>query len=218
MAMNETEYNKLICSIFDIMLKDGIKNLKMDGVATTLGISKRTLYEIFVSKADMIMKTMHHMGDRFHHIADEIFSDSPNYLIAMIRVFTIQRHILCILNNNLFLDMGRLYPDVKAFYIEETDLYYHKNVIWYQQGVEQGLLCDNIDYNLQLKILQVQIESLKRMENLFPPGITLIQAYDAMSIGFLRSITSPKGRVVLEEAIKDIDNTTKGIEKYLFTI
>ena len=47
-------------------------------------------------------------------------------------------------------------------------------------------------------MMSIQMESLKRMEELFPPDITLLEVYDSICISFLRGISSPKGLEILD--------------------
>lgn len=45
----------------------------------------------------------------------------------------------------------------------------------------------------------LQYESLACMHDVFPPDVTLAQAYESITIGFLRSIATPKGMQILDE-------------------
>ena len=200
----ETEmYHKLLSMIFQLILERGIKGLTMDSVASSLSISKRTLYEIFESKSDMIVKTMSHMNEKRHKVAKEAYLSAPNSLIGILRIFLIQREFICKVNVNFFRDMDQISHDVREYYREQSE----RNIVniqcFFKQGIEEGVLRDDIDFTVQYRILEIQMESLKRMEEHFPPEITLIRAYDAIYVGFLRGIVSSKGMEMLDEIIKD---------------
>ena len=55
-----------------------------------------------------------------------------------------------------------------------------------------------------MRMMKVQMESVKRMEELFPPDITLLQIYDSISLGFLRSIASPAGMKLLDASAREL--------------
>ena len=63
----------------------------------------------------------------------------------------------------------------------------------------QGVFSKNIDLDLQIRVLLVQLESLKRMEDFFPPEITISQVFIVIGRGFLRNIVSSKGLEMLEQ-------------------
>lgn len=67
------------------------------------------------------------------------------------------------------------------------------------KGVEEGVFRPNIDYRIIIRLFMIQMESLKRMEENFPPDVTLLEAYETASTALLRSIATPKGLEILEE-------------------
>ena len=213
----ETEaYHKLLSMIFQLILERGIKGLTMDTVASSLSISKRTLYEIFDSKSDMIVKTMSHMNEKRHKVAEEAYLSAPNSLIGILRIFFIQREFVCNVNVNFFRDMDLISPDIKEYYRQQSERTLANSQRFFAQGVEEGVLRDDVDFAVQFRILQIQMESLKRMEEHFPPEISLIRAYDAIFVGFLRGIVSEKGMKMLDEILKNPTPFKQEIEKYLY--
>lgn len=66
-------------------------------------------------------------------------------------------------------------------------------------GIRQGVFRSDSNYPVIIPLFRVQMESLKRMEEFFPPGITLVEAYNAIALGLLRSIATPDGMRVLDE-------------------
>ncbi|MDE6335182.1 MAG: TetR/AcrR family transcriptional regulator, partial [Muribaculaceae bacterium] len=53
--MTPGAYDALIDAIGELLLKRGLKATTMDSIASALQISKRTLYEIFNSKNEMVL-------------------------------------------------------------------------------------------------------------------------------------------------------------------
>lgn len=65
-------------------------------------------------------------------------------------------------------------------------------------GVRQGVFRDDVNYEIIIRLFRIQMESLKRMEGFFPKDISLVEAYNAISLGMLRSIATPKGMEVID--------------------
>ena len=57
--------NKIITTSMEAFARNGIRHVKMDDVAKDLGISKRTLYEIFDKKEDLLYEGVkYYLGER----------------------------------------------------------------------------------------------------------------------------------------------------------
>lgn len=213
----ENEENKeLYYSIFLLLLRKGLKSMTMDSVAASLGISKRTLYEIFDSKTDMVVKTMTYISKLRREVSEKIFMSAPNALVAAVQMFYIQRDFLCKVNGSFFLDMDRLFPEIKEFYISEARDEVQFIRQRFQKGVDEGLFRSDVDYLMKLKMLSIQMESLKRMEDKFPSEVTLVTIIDSVYSSFLSSIVSDKGKEYLKQCKDNKELILKDIEKYLY--
>ncbi|MBO7198847.1 MAG: TetR/AcrR family transcriptional regulator [Alistipes sp.] len=70
-----TQKENIIHHASKMFVEQGIKAVRMDDIAQELGISKRTLYELFSDKEELIYQSLrHYMEDsrdrRMHHISD----------------------------------------------------------------------------------------------------------------------------------------------------
>ncbi len=216
MALTGKDYDDLLFSIFNLLLKKGLKGLTMDSVAESLSISKRTLYEIFVSKTDMVVKTMTYINEKRREVSNHIFEHAPNVLVGLVQIFLIQRDFMCKVNVNFFYDMDRLFPDVKLCYAKESKIDYIRSLDLFETGVKQGVLRGDADYKTLIQVFGIQMESLKRMENSFPPEITLVKGFDVIYMMFLRSIVSPKGMAILDDVANNFLLYKEQIKKYTY--
>ncbi|MDE6835586.1 MAG: TetR/AcrR family transcriptional regulator, partial [Muribaculaceae bacterium] len=78
---------QLIVSISEILVNNGLKSTTMDTIAATLSISKRTLYEYFGSKKDMIFKVMGYWLERRTRLTEKIINEASNVMEGLIKVF-----------------------------------------------------------------------------------------------------------------------------------
>ena len=168
-----------------------------------LGMSKRTLDEIFESKTAMITGALalHAMENR--EKADEIMRSAPNVLVALIRIFEIHRRDLERININFFKDMDRLYHDMRDKYEHNHEEHRAAMEQLYQKGISEGVFRDDVNFRILSRMMEIQAESLKRMEDLFPPEISLVEIFDTMSLGFLRSIASEEGHRMIDRYLAD---------------
>ena len=194
----EKDLNELIERIVPLILSKGLKATTMDSVAGALGISKRTLYEIFDSKSEMIRQALVCLSRKNQEYATEVFARSENVMEALIAIFKRNRDLIGNVNVDFYRDMDRLYKDKRATIDEWRQSNHDKMLQMLRLGVEQGMFRPDVDYNVQSRMMSLQMEALKRIEELFPSDISLLRVFDAIIIGFLRSIASEKGMKILD--------------------
>lgn len=202
--LQEKEYQALLCKIVPIILRNGIKSTTMDSVAASLGMSKRTLYEIFQSKTEMIKEVIGELSRQNQEFIAKAFAESDNVMEAIIAIFKHNRDMMGRVNGAFYRDMDRLYKDNRATFEKTHESYHQRMEQMFRLGVEQGMFREDVDFSIQDRIMALQMEALKRMEELFPPEIPLQRVFDAIIIGFLRSIASPKGMGILDSHIEGI--------------
>ena len=197
-------YAALAEAIMDIICTQGPKAATMDYVAARLQMSKRTLYEIFGSKEGMIIDVVGHDMHKNHELYCHIFATSPDVLVALTRIFRKQRDLMTRMSPRFFRDMDTIYHKVRATYDHLHKEHEEDMLAVFNKGVEQGMFRPGVNYRVLSRLMKVQMESLKRMEEVFPPDITLLEAYDTMAIGLLRSIATPEGMAKLDRLIPDL--------------
>lgn len=212
-----SEHTKaLYFSIFQLLLKKGLKGLTMDSIAAQLGISKRTLYEIFVNKTDMVVKIISYMFQLRRDMSEKIFTIAENSLLGAIQIFYIHRYFLCKINGIFFQDMDRYFPAIKKFYEEESQKDVYNIHRQFKRGIDEGFFREDADYLMQLRVFHLQLEALKRIENHFPTDISLENAYDIVYASLLYSLVTEKGKQWLQENKNNKKIILNDIEKYLY--
>lgn len=192
------EHKRLLAAIYPIIRQHGLKGTTMDMVARQLGMSKRTLYEIFRNKSAMIIEVLEFNEMEMYRKARHLIETAPNMMVALLEIFELHRQNLYGMNVSFFRDMDRLYPELREAYRERHMESHQALQVVYAKGVEQGVFRNDVNFLIVSRMMEIQGESLKRMEELFPPEITLVEIYDTMSIGFLRSIASREGNDLLD--------------------
>lgn len=197
MQMTAEKYRSdLVSKISPLLAAKGVKSLTMDSVAKNLGMSKRTLYEIFGSKENMILEAMRLMQERAKECIIAVTSKSQNAMEAMILALKEHQRTMNEVTMDFIRDMDEYFPRLRTTYDQSvaTD----QMLRGFENGVKEGVFRPEVDYRIMVRLFVIQMESLKRMEEHFPADVTLLQTYNTISLAFLRSIATPKGMKVLE--------------------
>lgn len=192
-------YDELTERIFDVLAEKGPGHTSMDSLSRHLGMSKRTLYEIFGSKDDMIRSVLSHLHGKHAAQISKIKEESGNVMEAISRVLALQQRAMSKLSGAFFRDLDDKYSHIRNDY-ETTSQRWNEDIKdAIILGIRQGVFRKNADYDIIVPLMRVQMESLKRMEEFFPPEITISQAYNAILTGVLRSIATPEGIMILDK-------------------
>lgn len=196
--LTKEQYDGLVAAIFSIIIRKGPKATTMDYVAQRLGMSKRTLYEIFGSKDEMLAEVIVSHRTMYGAKIKEIVSRTANMMEAIANVFLYHIEFISEVNPKFFFDMDVRYHALRDKY--ESSAHFSKYMLEAcQEGVRQGVFRTDVNYPVTIDMVRVQMESLKRMEEFFPAGISLGEALGTIGIGFLRSIASHKGMYQLDK-------------------
>lgn len=78
---------RIITAATEAFTSKGIKSITMDDIAAALGISKRTLYEVFSDKESLLKECILKMQAEREKYLQEVFEHSHNVLEVILTVF-----------------------------------------------------------------------------------------------------------------------------------
>lgn len=174
----------------------GVKQARMDDIARELSISKKTLYELFSDKEELLLEVVKVISMGFHQNVKEIICSSANVLeqIFMLykRVIEHSRKV----NPLFFIELIRC-PKVQAYFEEVHTRHANCTREWLQMGVKQGLLRDDVNYEVFLRQDGFQIDKLlinPEVRN-YPPRVI----YDSVVLVMLRGLATDKGLEIIKQ-------------------
>lgn len=207
------QYTQLKEAIFDILLQYGMKKTTMDMVASKLSISKRTLYEIFENKEEMLKIVLEFHHQRYIALCNKMFKETENVMEALYLILKWHQKLMKNANSCFFQDMDSTYSKMRPVYDDQSDIWANKLLDAIELGKRQNVFRADVNYPILVRMLRIQMESLKRMEDFLPTSVTLSEAYDTIIMSFLRSIASDHGSEVLEETIRKHSGELKNNNK-----
>ena len=129
----------------------GISAVRMDDVAQTMGISKRTIYELYDKKEDLLFEVVVKHFKRRMDRMEQAVSHCSNVMEILLEVYHMKVSDFKETNPLFFTEMIR-YPQVKKFLDEQNNLMRDNSYGFIQRGVEEGYF--RADLNYQMAVLQ----------------------------------------------------------------
>ncbi|GAE19543.1 hypothetical protein JCM6294_2609 [Bacteroides pyogenes DSM 20611 = JCM 6294] len=172
----------------------------MDDVAASLGISKRTLYEVFSDKESLLEACVLKKQAEGDCYVEGVYAQSGNVLEVILAVF--QRHIEIFhkTNKRFFEDMKK-YPKIYAMVKNRHDNDSEKVLSFFKSGVEQGIFRDDVNFGIVNLLVRSQFDVLLDTDicNEYP----FIEVYESIMFTYLRGISTEKGAKMLEGFIQE---------------
>jgi TetR/AcrR family transcriptional regulator, cholesterol catabolism regulator len=165
----ETQYNIIVQHAFNQFKQFGFKNVTMDEIARQVGISKKTLYELFTDKDNLVYEAVKWMIDDNQHKTDEIFSKSKNAIEQLVNIMDMMETMIKGMNPVCFMEMQRFFPKAYGYLNQhkESCVIHHlkQNLL---QGIKEELFRPEINTDI---IAQFRLETsfLIFQSVIFPP-------------------------------------------------
>lgn len=187
---------RIVTTASRLFQAQGVKQVRMDDVARELSVSKKTLYELFADKEELLLEVVKITSCAFHPNVRQIIGNSGNVLE---QIFTLYKWVIehCREVNPLFfIDLMR-YPQVQAFFEQVHVQHADRIKEWLMMGVKQGLLRDDVNYEVFLRQDGFQIDKL-----LINPEVRNYPAeviYDSVVLVMLRGLATEKGLEIIKQ-------------------
>lgn len=198
----EEVYRIIVEKALEMFAERGIKDVKMDDIAQALSISKRTIYELFADKEQLLLETLKLHNRRTRDKAKIKIRGAKHVLDIILGLYTLYFQGLKNMNIRFFKDLER-YPDILKMHNEKNHKNDQKFIAWMEVGRTQGLFREDANFEILLFILRRDLQTIftanmkdeKNELSRYTPdelGRTLILFY-------LRGISTIKGQEIIEE-------------------
>ena len=126
----------------------GIRTVKMDDLANELGISKRTLYEIFEDKETLLFEGVKVYGERKHEYMRSYAEDERHHVIDIIlEAYRMKVEEVRAVNPAFYLDLMK-YPKL-ARYMKEAQQKSREGFLdFMRRGVNEGYFRPDVNYEI----------------------------------------------------------------------
>ena len=129
-------------------MANGVKAVKMDSISSALGISKRTLYEIFDNKEVLLEECIVKSQHDYDAMMQQIYADANGDLLkVLVSIFKFQVERIMKINPALYDDL-LLYPELVKRMERSRNDNDAKIRNFFSEGVKQGIFRDTVNYQL----------------------------------------------------------------------
>lgn len=200
---------RIVNAASEAFTSKGIKSITMDDIAAALGISKRTLYEVFSDKESLLRECILKMqADRDKYL-QEVFEQSHNVLEVILAVFQKSIEMFHRTNKRFFEDIKK-YPKVYEIMKSRQDSDSVKTISFFKMGVEQGIFRSDVNFAIVNMLVREQFDVL--LNTNICAAYSFVEVYESIMFTYIRGISTAKGAKVLEDFIEEYRKNRVGEE------
>lgn len=179
---------------------NGIKSITMDDIAASLGISKRTLYEVFRDKESLLAECILKDQQELNIFLAEVNANSKNVLEVILICYQRSIERFHRTNKQFFEDIKK-YPKVynlmKSFRDRDSD----STIEFFKTGVRQGIFRDDVNFAIVNLLVRQQLDLLMNTD--ICAEYSFLEVYESIMFTYIRGISTEKGQRVLEDFIQE---------------
>ena len=185
---------KIVKAGNELFIQYGFKTVTLDDISRRAGISKKTLYQFYESKEQIIDTCMRTFHSEVHQSISATLSSSKNAVQAMVEITRFIDSVYRQINPLAMLELQRFFPQTfMAFYNEMMQADAEQVEALLRQGIAEGNFREDIN---------IPLVALYRLEScllFFQPGTQLTKRFPVHILNqeitelFLYSIMTAKG-------------------------
>lgn len=191
---------KILSASVELFSQYGFKTITMDDIARRAGISKKTLYQQFANKEEVVNESVIWYKNNTTASCEANLKDTENAIEGMVRIMAFFDEMHKRINPMAVFEMQRFFPDAyKTFrdMLEERDVVLiRENIL---QGIKEGLYREDINADLLARF------RLETSLLILQPNLMVNDRNSLMSVAleiaehFLYGIMTPKGEKLYQK-------------------
>ena len=199
-AYRESLRRKILDTAILLFKQKGIKAVRMDDIATEIAISKRTLYEIYSNKEDLLFECLRNENELMTKKLSDYALTAENEMAVIAYFIKLRLKDLGSINPLFFTEMNK-YERIMEFFRQSKEKQAAHSQVFMQKGIERGFFRDNLNYGIVSKMGDAAMDFV--MQTRLYEQYKLDEIFHTFIIVFLRGCCTEKGLAYLDRFISE---------------
>lgn len=172
--------NQILTSAAGIFLKYGIKTVTMDDMARELGMSKKTLYDFFKDKNELVFEIIKTKTEFDKDQCDFAKKDAENAIDELIIISEFVRESIKQINPSVFYDLKKFHGEAWKLITEHKQSFVIKSISDNMlRGIQEGIYRENLNIEI-LSRMYVSTTDMVFNADGFSDGMSSDMKHDEM--------------------------------------
>ena len=174
----------------------GIKQVKMDDIANDLRIAKRTLYEVYENKEDLLFEVLQQHDSVERQQLLEFDKPGTNVINIILEIYRVRTAEFITVNPLFFEDLQK-YPNLLTYVRKLHNDKEAEIVAFIERGKNEGLFLENVNYGIVRELTFASEQFV--MNNFLFKRYDITELSRIMIMLFVRGICTEKGIKLLDQ-------------------
>lgn len=180
--------------------KRGVRAVKMDEISQGLHVSKRTVYEIFGDKEELLLAGLKIKSLEMREKLETYSCNVAHNVVDIIGYFyKLQMEVNSMVGVAFYEEIHRM-PRVIEFFKQEHEREFADRVKFLKADVEERLFRQDIDYSLTMELLSASMSEI--MRNQIYKKYSMQQIFDNFFLVIIRGFCTERGAALLNKVIE----------------
>jgi TetR/AcrR family transcriptional regulator, cholesterol catabolism regulator len=191
---------KILKAAESLFMKYGVRSISMDDISRHLSVSKKTLYQHFADKEDIVSMACQAHIDAMANQFNEIRDTSKNAIEELARISVCLKQTTEDTNPSLLFDLQKFHPKAWNVWINHKHNFISQSVMRnLEQGIKEGYYRPEINVEIIAR-MRLEVVQLAFDENAFPTSKFRISDVQlAIFDHFVHGIVTEKGRKLYQK-------------------
>lgn len=199
--MEEQEIkDKILKGADDLFMRYGVRSISMDDIARHLSVSKKTLYQHFADKDELVLTVSREHLERNKKEFEGIAEEAKNPIEELAKVSICLKGNMESMNPTLLFDLQKFHPNAWAEWIDYKSKYLRESVVRnLNEGKSQGYIREEINPEI-MAAMRIELVQLGFNNDVFPPSsFKLAEVQEQLFDHFVYGLVTDKGRKLYQK-------------------
>jgi TetR/AcrR family transcriptional regulator, cholesterol catabolism regulator len=192
--------DKIVKGAEDLFMKYGFRSISMDDIARHLSVSKKTLYQHFADKEDIVTMTCHSHLDRNKKEFEEVRVAAKNAIEELAALSQCLKRNMEDMNPSVLYDLQKYHPKAWGVWMNHKNQHIRASVVRnLKQGIEEGHFRAEINPEI-IGTMRLELVQVAFNEDVFPrEKFKLSEVQMEIFDHFVYGLVTEKGRKLYQK-------------------
>ncbi len=191
---------KILNGAVGLFMKYGLRSISMDDIARHLTVSKKTLYQHFADKEDLITLVLEIHIDTCRKRYDVISENALNAIDELAQISVCLRKDMKETNQSVLYDLQKFHPKAWEIWLNYKNKYIRESVVRnIRQGMEEGYYRAEVNPDV-VAAIRIELISMGFDQNIFPlSNLSLAEVQSQVFDHFVYGLCTDKGKKLYQK-------------------
>jgi len=200
----DEKVDRILSESLRLFKKNGIRSVNMDDISKEMGMSKKTIYQYFANKTELVEKVLGYMHEQESIVCLDVDITKMNAIDILLSVsHNVSKQMKDLNPINAF-ELQKYYPAIfREFVIKKRDHVFEQVKQNFAQGIAEGIYRNDLDIDLVARLYIQKLVDVHDPEFLSSVNFGFEKVFQVMFDNHIRGIANAEGLAYYEKQIKN---------------